>query len=58
MQWFWTDDLAVLLLEQGEVSPERVSGWMQRPAAYAAPDDAAPLETARLLLGGTTTDAA
>lgn len=56
MQWFWTDDLAGLLLDTGEVGPEHVSNWIHRPVAYSAPDDAVALEIARFLLGGTTTD--
>jgi hypothetical protein len=50
MQWFWTDDLAVELVEHDRVAPERLGGWVERPVAYAAADESSALDVARLLL--------
>jgi hypothetical protein len=50
MQWFWTDDLAAVLVEHVEVSPERLTSWCQRPVAYAAPEGAEALDVARALI--------
>ncbi len=46
--WFWTDDLARLLVEDG-VAPDRVADWLRHPVAHAAAE-ADPLEMARRLL--------
>ena len=51
MPWFWTDDLADLLIEQEGVRPESLTEWKQRPVAISVPDNAEPLEVARALLG-------
>ena len=59
MQWFWTDDLAALLIEHGLVGPERLIAWINRPVAYSAADEAEGLEMARHLFGDAAdTDAA
>lgn len=59
MRWFWTDDLAALLVEHGLVSPERLRDWTLRPVAYAAPEETEGLDLARALIGETAgTDAA
>jgi hypothetical protein len=59
MQWFWTDDLAAMLIEHGLVGPERLNAWTSRPVAYSAPDEADRLEMARHLIGDVAdTDAA
>jgi hypothetical protein len=55
--WFWTDDLARLLVESG-VDDQRVSELMSRPAAIAAEDEPAAIEVAMRLIGGTESDAA
>lgn len=48
MAWFWTDELARLLIEAG--MPERsLSELLARPAAIAASDRDAALEVARRL---------
>ena len=50
MAWFWTDDLARLLIDAG--TPERaLSELLSRPAAVAAPDEAKALEVAKRLAG-------
>ncbi len=52
MPWFWTDDLAELLVEQAGIRPETLVAWMQRPVALAVADGTEPLDFARTLLGG------
>ncbi len=51
MAWLWTDALAALLVEQDQVAPARVAGWVERPVAYRAGDGEEALELARGLLG-------
>jgi hypothetical protein len=51
MPWFWTDDLADLLIEHDGLRPETVTDWTQRPAALSAPESADALDFARSLLG-------
>ena len=48
--WFWTDDLARSLVDTG-VPRERLATLLQRPAAIAATDESAALDTARRLAG-------
>ena len=51
MPWFWTDDLADMLVEHAGLSPESYAEWIERPTAYSAPDSTDPLEFARSLAG-------
>lgn len=51
MPWFWTDDLAEILIEQADIRPETLVDWTRRPVALAVPDGAEPLAVARSLLG-------
>ncbi len=51
MPWFWTDDLARLLVESGQVSGGQVQDWVQTPVAMAAPEGSDPLEFALALAG-------
>ena len=51
MPWFWTDDLAELLVEEADVRPEALAEWTQRPVGVAVPDGTEPLTVARALLG-------
>ena len=51
MPWFWTDDLAELLVDHAGVRPETLDEWTQRPVALAVPEGVGPLEFARALLG-------
>jgi len=51
MRWFWTDDLAALLVEHGFVGSERLREWTERPVAYAVPDETEGLDVARSLIG-------
>jgi hypothetical protein len=48
--WFWTDDLADLLIEQDGVDPATVADWKVRPAGLSAPETVEPLEYARMML--------
>jgi hypothetical protein len=51
MAWFWTDDLARTLIEEGVVGRDAVQDWISRPVGIAAADDADPAEVGRRLLG-------
>ena len=51
MAWFWSDDLARVMLEAGEASEREVRDWISLPVAVAATADADPLEIARRLAG-------
>lgn len=51
MAWYWTDDMARLLLERGLVPVDRVGEWISRPVAFAGPTDADPVQVALLLMG-------
>lgn len=48
MTWFWSDDLARLLIERDGVPPQRVAAWISGPAAHRS--DLGALELARQLL--------
>lgn len=48
MAWFWTDDLAHLLIARDDVSPAAVAHWISAPIAHRADSDA--LDVARTLL--------
>jgi hypothetical protein len=51
MAWFWSDDLARVLLEAGEASDAEMRDWIQRPVAIAAAPDTDPLTLARRMAG-------
>jgi hypothetical protein len=46
--WFWTDELARVLIERDGVDPQRLSDWITAPIAHRSDADA--LEFARELL--------
>lgn len=48
MAWFWTDDLARMLINAG-ISERSLSDLLSRPAAIAAADTESALEMARRL---------
>lgn len=49
MAWFWTDDLARLLLDAELAEESSVRSWLDRPVAVSGPEDADPLAVARTL---------
>lgn len=51
MPWFWTDDLAELLIEQADVRAEILAEWTTRPVGLAVPEGTEPLQVARALAG-------
>jgi hypothetical protein len=51
LAWFWSDDLARVMLEAGEASERQVRDWISLPVAVAGTADADPLEIARRLAG-------
>lgn len=51
MTWFWSDDLARLLIEVDGVAPTRLRDWISGPTAYRG--DGEPLDFARHLLAAT-----
>ncbi|HKZ29637.1 MAG TPA: hypothetical protein VJ482_08335 [Acidimicrobiia bacterium] len=51
MPWFWTDDLAELLIEHAGVRPETLAEWTLRPVAVSTPEGVEPLAFAQTLLG-------
>lgn len=50
MPWFWTDDLAHMLIDQDGCQPDSLSEWTRRPSAWAVPDGTDALDFARALL--------
>jgi hypothetical protein len=51
MAWYWTDDMARLLLERDLVPADRMGEWMNRPVALAGPADGDPVCIALSLIG-------
>lgn len=50
VQFVWSDDLAQLLLDNGEASPHQVGRWLSRPIGHRLQDEQSPLSFARELL--------
>ena len=50
VQFVWSDDLALLLLDRGEAKPGQVDHWMSRPIGHRLSEDETPLSFARGLL--------
>lgn len=48
MAWFWTDDLALLLIARDAVAPTAVAHWISAPIAHRGEGEA--LDIARTLL--------
>lgn len=48
MEWFWTDDLARLLMSEDAIAPELLSHWISEPCAHRGEAD--PIAFARNLL--------
>ncbi len=51
MPWFWTDDLARILVDAGLVSREHVQDWLDSPTGVAIGDGVDALEAAKALAG-------
>lgn len=51
MPWYWTDDLARMLIETGRVDRSRVAGWIVTPVAVRSDDDSAEAVAGTLLDG-------
>jgi hypothetical protein len=54
MTWFWSDDLARLLIEHDAAPPASVARWITSPRAFRGDGDA--LEFARRLMAAETED--
>lgn len=50
MQFVWSDDLARLLVDEGEAAPAEVAHWATAIVGHRLPDDTSPFEFARRLL--------
>lgn len=51
MAWYWTDDMARLLLDRDLVPVDMVGEWITRPVALAGPADGDPVQIALALIG-------
>lgn len=58
MAWFWTDDLARTLIEQGQDEPAEIAKWLRYPSAVSAPAGTDQEDLARRLAGLEAVDAA
>ncbi|MBT8165092.1 MAG: hypothetical protein HKO63_04165 [Acidimicrobiia bacterium] len=50
MVFVWSDDLALLLRDEGEASTNQLGHWIASPVGYRLPDDTDPVAFARRLL--------
>ncbi|MGI9611095.1 MAG: hypothetical protein ACR2NL_12450 [Acidimicrobiia bacterium] len=50
MVFVWSDDLALLLRDEGEASTTQLGHWISSPIGYRLPDDTDPTAFARRLL--------
>lgn len=50
MVFVWSDDLALLLRDEGEASTNQLGHWISSPIGYRLPDDTDPAAFARGLL--------
>jgi hypothetical protein len=46
----WSDELALLLRDEGEATPRQLSHWIASPVGYRLPEGTAPVDFARQLL--------
>ena len=46
MQFVWSDDLARMLVEEGEAGPADLLGWNTSIVGYRLPDGTTPLQFA------------
>lgn len=50
MEFVWSDELAMLLVEEDGEDLSELAGWCQRPVGHRLPDDLTPLLFGRQLL--------
>ena len=50
MVFVWSDDLALLLRDEGEASTNQLGHWISSPVGYRLPEDIDPATFARRLL--------
>lgn len=50
MEFVWSDDLAMLLVDVEGTPASQVTHWLSRPIGYRLPEDTSPLTFGRLLL--------
>lgn len=46
----WSDELALLLRDEGDASARQLGHWIASPVGYRLPEDADPITFARRLL--------
>lgn len=51
MPWYWTDDLARILIDTGKVSESRVAGWLSAPVAIRRDEESSETVATSLLTG-------
>ena len=51
MAWLWSDDLARMLVAEGQAEPSQVAEWIASPVAFAVDDEADPRVLGPELLG-------
>lgn len=49
MPWYWTDDLARILIDNGRIDRSRVSGWLVAPVAVRSDEESAEVVAGTLL---------
>ncbi|NNC91590.1 MAG: hypothetical protein HKN80_03765 [Acidimicrobiia bacterium] len=54
MVFVWSDELALLLRDEGEATARQLSHWIASPVGYRLPDGADPVDFARRLLTAET----
>ena len=50
----WSDELALLLRDEGEATARQLSHWIASPVGYRLPEGTDPVDFARQLLGRET----
>ena len=50
MVFVWSDNLALLLRDEGEASTNQLGHWISSPVGYRLPEDTDPTTFARRLL--------
>ena len=50
LEFVWSDELALLLRDEGAATARQLSHWIASPVGYRLPDKTDPVEFARRLL--------